>query len=120
MIPDLAVLDAHDIDGLKADLTIGGSDPKKRSLMGAVVGFVSRHSLAISKLPVDLCMKVRERNTKTSVEFSHTGFVGSRAWLRCVIDEIICEEFFESVEVSSPLNLFGVSPKQRLLPLRTS
>ena len=54
-------------------------------------------------------MKVRECHTKISIEFSHSGFVGSRARLWCVIGEIVRKEFFENVEVSLPLNFFGVS-----------
>src|SRR5215467_317649 len=67
------------------------------------------YSIAISKLPMDLRMKVRERNTKIVIEFSHTGFVGCRPRLRCVVDEIVSKELFENIEVSPPLDLFGVS-----------
>jgi len=54
-------------------------------------------------------MKVRECGTNIGVEFSHTRFVGSRVRLRRVIDEVVRKEFFENIEVSSALDLFGIS-----------
>src|SRR5215471_2279161 len=89
MVGDLAVLDAHDVDRLEMNLAMSWSDSKKWPLMSAVVRFVRSHSIAISKLPMDLRMKVRERNPKIGVEFSHTGFVGCGPRLRCVVDEIV-------------------------------
>src|SRR6516165_923330 len=109
MVGDLAVLDTHDVDRLEMNLAMSWSDPKKWPLMSAVVRLVRSHSIAISKLPMDLRMKVRERNTKIGVEFSHTGFVGCRPRLRCVVDEIVSEELVENIEVPPPLDLFGVS-----------
>jgi len=92
MVGDLAVRDAHDVDRLEMNLAMSWSDSKKWPLMSAVVRLVRSHSTAISKLPMDLRMKVREHNTKIGVEFSHTGFVGCRPRLRCVVDEIVSEE----------------------------
>src|SRR5215472_12567698 len=109
MVGNLAVLDTHDVDRLEMNLTMSWSDSKKCSLMSAVVRLVRSHSIAISKLPLDLRMKVRERNTKIGVEFSHTGFVGSGPRLRCMVDEIVSKELVENVKVSPPLDLFGVS-----------
>src|SRR5215831_13564241 len=76
MVGDPAVLDTHDVDRLEMNLAMSWSDSKKWPLMSAVVRFVRSHSIAISKLPMDLRLKVRERNPKIGVEFSHTGFVG--------------------------------------------
>jgi hypothetical protein len=76
--------------------------------MSAMVRLVRSYSIAISKLPMNLRMKVRERNTKIGVELSHTGFVGCRPWLRSVIDEIVGEEFVEDVKSSFSLDLFGI------------
>ena len=76
MVGDLAVLDAHDIDGLEVHLAVGWSDPQESPFMCAVVGFVRRHAIAIGKLPVDLRMKVRECGTHVGVEFSHTRLFG--------------------------------------------
>src|SRR6516225_310960 len=77
--------------------------------MSAIVRLVRSHSIAISKLPMDLRVKVRERNTKIGVEFSHTDFVGCRPRLRCVVDEIVSKELVENIEVSPTLDLFAVS-----------
>src|SRR5215470_19874763 len=109
MVGDLAVLDAHDVDRLEMNLAMSWSDSKKWPLMSAVVRLVRSHSIAVRKLPMDLRMKVSERSTKISVEFSHTGFVGCGPRLRCVVDEIIGEQLLENIEVSPALDLFGVS-----------
>jgi hypothetical protein len=109
MVGYFAVLDAYDVDRLEMNLAMSWSDSKKWPLMSAVVRLVRSHSIAISKLPMDLRMKVRERNTKIGVELSHTGFVGCRPRLRCVVDEIVSEELVENIEVSPALDLFGVS-----------
>jgi hypothetical protein len=66
------------------------------------------------KLPVDLRMKVRECDANIGVEFSYTRLIRSRAWLRRVIDEIIRKKFFENLEVSPALDLFGISADNRL------
>src|SRR5215469_15355743 len=108
VVGDLAILDAHDIDCLEMNLAMSWSDSKEWPLMSAIVGLVSSHSIAISKLPMDLRMKVREGDTKIGVEFSHTGLVGCRSRLRCVVDEIVSKELVESIEVSPPLDFFGV------------
>src|SRR5215469_2941926 len=76
MVGDLAVLNTPHVDRLEMNLAMSWSDSKKRPLMSAVVRLVRSHSIAISKLPMDLRMKVRERNTKMGVEFLYTGFVG--------------------------------------------
>src|SRR6516165_8545948 len=109
MVGYFAVLDAYDVDRLEMNLAMSWSDSKKWPLMSAVVRLVRSHSIAISKLLMDLRMKVRERNAKIGVEFPHTGFVGCRPRLRCVVDEIVSEELVENVEVSPPLDLLGVS-----------
>src|SRR5215469_15562919 len=118
MVGDLAALDTHDVDRLEMNLAMSWSDSKKWPLMSAVVRLVRSHSIAISKLPMDLRMKVRERNTKIGVEFSHAGFVGCRPRLRCVVDEIVGEEFFENLEVTLVLDLFGVSAHNRFRCVR--
>src|SRR5215472_10648316 len=120
MVGDLAGLDTHDVDRLEMNLAMSWSDPKKWPLMSAVVRLVRSHSIAISKLPMDLRMKVRERNTKISVEFSHTGFVWCRSRLRCVVDEIVSKELVENIEVSPPLDLFRISADDGFSRIRGS
>src|SRR6516164_2981458 len=100
MVGDLAVRDTHDVYRLEMNLAMSWSDSKKWPLMSAVVGLERSPSIAIRELPMDLHMKVRERNAKIGVEFPHTGFVGCRPRLRCVVDEIVSEELVENVEVS--------------------
>src|SRR5215469_15224405 len=109
MVSDLAVLDTHDVDRFEMNVAMSWSDSKKWPLMSTVVRLVRSNSIAISKLPMDLRMKIRERNTEIVVEFSHTGFVGCRPRLRCVVDESISKELVENIEVSASLDLFGVS-----------
>jgi len=41
------------------------------------------------RLPVDLGMEVGERGTQALVQHSHPVFIGCRAGLRRVVDEII-------------------------------
>jgi hypothetical protein len=91
------------------DFTVSWSDAKKGPLVSAVVRLVRYHSVAVGKLPVDIRMKVGECGTNIRVEFSYACLVWSGVRLWCVIDEIVCEEFLENVEVSHNLNLFGVS-----------
>ena len=116
MVGDFAVLDTHDVDRLEMDFTVSWSDAKKGPFVSAVVRLVRCHSVTVGKLPVDLRVKVRERGTKVGVEFSHSGFVGSRAWLRCVVDEIVGEQLLENIEVSPPLDFFGISADNGFCP----
>src|SRR6267143_6007591 len=58
---------------------------------------------------MDLCMEIRERFTHIAVELAHACFVGRHVWLRCVVDEVVREEFFEDVKSAFSLNLFGIS-----------
>jgi hypothetical protein len=50
------------------------------------------------------------------IEFSDACFVRSRVRPWSVIDEIVREEFFENVEVSSPLELFGFAAHKGFWP----
>src|SRR5215469_18919063 len=109
MVGDFAVLDTHDVDRLEMDFTVSWSDAKKGPFVSAAVRLVRCHSVTIGKLPVDLRMKVGERVTNIRVEFSYARLVWSSVRLRRVIGEIVGEEFVEDIEVSSPLDLFGVS-----------
>src|SRR5262249_54615964 len=120
MVGDLAVLDTHDVDRLEMNLAMSWSDSKKWPSMSAVIRLVRSHSIAISKLPMDLRMKVRERNTKIGVEFPHGGFVGCRPPLWCVVDDMVSKELVENIEVSPPLDLFGVSADDSFSRFRRS
>jgi hypothetical protein len=72
------------------------------------VGLVGRHAVSVGKLPVDLGVKVRKRDTEISVEFPDTRFVWRRARLRGVINKIVSEQFFEDIEVPVTLDFFGI------------
>ena len=108
VVSDFAILDTHDIDRLEMDFTESWSDAKKGPFVRAVVRLVCRHSVTVSKLPVDLRMKVGECRTNISVEFSDSCFVWSSVRLRRVIREIIGEEFVEDVKSSLSLDLFSI------------
>jgi len=108
VVSDFTVLDTHDIDRLELDFTVSWSDAKKGPFVRAVVRLVCRHSVTVSKLPMDLRMKVGECGTNISVEFSDSCFVWSSVRLRRVIREIIGEEFVEDVKSSLSLDLFSI------------
>jgi hypothetical protein len=108
VVSDFTVLDTHDIDRLELDFTVSWSDAKKGPFVSAVVRLVCRHSVTVSKLPMDLRMKVGECGTNISVEFSDSCFVWSSVRLRRVIREIIGEEFVEDVKSSLSLDLFSI------------
>jgi hypothetical protein len=74
-----------------------------------MVGFEGGYTVAVSKLPVDLGVKVWKRLPQGRVKLSHAGLVWSCSRLRRVIDEIICEEFLEYFEFPSALNFLCVS-----------
>ena len=57
--------------------------------MGAVIGLVGGHEITGGRLPVDLGMEVGERGTQAPVQHPHPVFIGCRARLRRVVDEII-------------------------------
>src|SRR5262250_701515 len=109
MVGDFSVLHTHDIDRLEMDVTVSWSDAKKGPFVSAVVRLVRCHSVTVGKLPVNLRMKVGEGGTNIHVEFSYSCLVWSRVRLRRVISEIVGEEYVEDIEVSPPLDLFGVS-----------
>src|SRR5262249_31227418 len=111
MLDDLALAHAHDVNAFELNFAVCCGDTKKQPFMCAVVGLVRRHAIAISELPMDFCMKVRERLTNIAVELAHTGFVGRHVWLGCVVDEVVVEKFFKNVESSFSLNLFGIPPQ---------
>jgi len=58
---------------------------------------------------VDLCTKVGECGTNIAIELTHPRFVGSHVRLRRMVDEIVGEQLLENIEVSPPLDLFGIS-----------
>jgi hypothetical protein len=60
MIRDLSVLHAHHIHTFKLDLAVGRSNSEERALMGPVICFKGRHTVAVCKLPVDIGVKIGE------------------------------------------------------------
>src|SRR6516165_7031625 len=108
MVSDFAVLDTHDVEGLEMDFSVSWSDAKKGSFVSAVVRLVRCHPVTVGKLPVDLRMKVGECSTNIPVEFSYACLVWSSVRLRCVIGEIVGEEFVEDVKPSLSLDPFGI------------
>ena len=67
---------------------------------------------------MDLWVKVGKCVANIAVELTHTGFVRSHVWLRRVIDEIVREEFFENIESSLALDLFGIAAHHGLSCVR--
>jgi hypothetical protein len=64
-------------------------NPEKLSLVSAVIGLVGGHEIAGGHLPVDLGTEVGERGPQALVQNPHPVFIGCRAGLRSVVDEII-------------------------------
>src|SRR5262245_7593182 len=118
MIGDLSVLYAHHIHTFKLDLAVGRRNSEKWALVGPVICFKGGYAVAISKLPVDVGVKVRKRLSHVGVELAHAGLVWSRSRLRRVIDKILCEEFLEYLEIPLALNFLGVATDNRLRFLR--
>ena len=114
MLGDLAVLDAHRIDGFELNLPAGRCDPEKIPLVGAVIGFVGRHDVTVRALPVYLCMKIRKRRTQPAIEVARAGLIGRAAGLRRMVEKVVCEELLEQFEVASALDLLRVAPDDRL------
>src|SRR6516225_3220340 len=104
MIGDLSMLHAHDINRLKLNLAVGGSDSEEHTLVGAVIRLVGRDAIAFGELPVDLGVEIREGLTKVLVELSHACLVWAGSRLCRVIHEIVGKEFFKYVEVPFALN----------------
>src|SRR5215510_16235781 len=114
MVSYFAVLHAHDIDRLEVNLAMSWSNAKERSFMRAVVGLVRRHLISVGKLPVDFGAKIGECRTHVGVELSDPRLVRSGARLRCVVNEVIGEQFFEHLEVPLSLNFFGITAADSL------
>jgi len=72
------------------------------------------HPIAVSQLPVDLRVKVGECVTNVAVEFTYARFVGRHVLLRCVVNKVVREQFFEHVEVPLSLDFFGISTDNSL------
>src|SRR5918997_2116079 len=79
-----------------------------------MIGLVRRHPVAVGELPMDDRVKVRECAPERPIEFSRAVLVRSAPRLRCVVDEVVGEEFFEDFEVPPALYLIRVPAADRL------
>jgi hypothetical protein len=79
-----------------------------------MMGLVGRHAVAISQLPMNVDVKVRERGPESFVELPRAVLVRRAAPLRRVIEEVVGEEFLEHCKVSPALHFFGVAPNDCL------
>ena len=118
MIGDLSMLHAHDINRLKLNLAVGGSDSEERALVGAVIRLVGRDAIAIRELQVDLGVEIREGLSRVQVELSHACFVWAGSRLCGVIHEIVCKEFLKYVKVPFALNFLRIPAHDRLCRCR--
>src|SRR5262245_18117376 len=114
MIGDRSVLHAHDINRLKLNLAVGGSDSEERALVGAVIRLVGRYAIAIRELPVDLGVEIREGLTKVHVELSHACLVWASSRLCGVIHKIVGKELLKYVKVPFALNFLRIPADDRL------
>jgi hypothetical protein len=89
MLGDLAVLDAHRIDGFELNLPAGRRDPEKLPVVGAMIGLVGRHDIAVRALPVNLRMKIRKRRTQPAIEVACAGLIGRAAGLRRMVEKVV-------------------------------
>jgi hypothetical protein len=104
MLGYLSVRDAHGVDCFELNLAAGRPDPEKLPPMGAMIGFVGRHDIAIRTLPVDLRVEIRKRRTQPVVEIARAGLVRRAAGLRRMVEEIVCEQLLEQFEIASALD----------------
>lgn len=114
VVSDLTVLHAHSVDRLEMNFPASGREAEKRPLVGPVVGFEGRHRVAVGMLPMYLRAEIREGDAQRLVEAAHAVLVSAAIWLRRVIDEIVGEQLVEYIETPVALNLFGISPDDRL------
>jgi hypothetical protein len=78
-----------------------------------MIGLVGRHPVTISKLPMDFGVEVGESGAEDFVQLSRAGLVGRAARLRCVVDEVVGEQFIEHREIAASLHFFGVAANDR-------
>ena len=109
MLGNLAIANSHNIDGFKLNRSTGRSHTEELSLMGSVIRFVGCHEFSFGCLPMDLCVEVRECGAKCAIESTHAVFIRDHVWLRCVVHEVVGEEFIEDFEVPLALYLFSIS-----------
>src|SRR5215470_2210589 len=100
------------------NLAMSRSDSEKRTLVCPMVGFVGRHCVSVSKLPVDFSVKIGEGLPHVCIKITYTGLVWSCAWLRGVIYKIMCEQFFEDVESPFALNFLDAAAHNRFRFIR--
>src|SRR5262245_65852288 len=118
MVGDLAVLNPHDINRFEMNPTVRWIDAEERAVVGAIVGFVGRHTIAFRELPMNLRMKVRERRAHVGVELADTSLIRGRSGLSGVIHEIVRKEFFEDFKSPFALNFLGVATHNRFRYVR--
>ena len=78
-----------------------------------MVSLVSRHPVAIGKLPMDFGVEVGESSAEDFVQVSRAGLVGRAARLRCVVEEVVGEELIEHGEIAAALHFFGIAANNR-------
>ena len=91
-----------------------GAMPKSSPRVRAVVGFVGRHPVAIGKLPVDVCVEVREGSAQNLVELARASLVRRASRLWRMIEKIVGEQFLKHLEIPAALHLLGVPPNNCL------
>src|SRR6266404_7541077 len=109
MVGDLSVLHTHHINRFEMNLAMGRSNSKKRALVRAVIGLVSRDPISVGKMPVDLGVKIREGTPHVRIKVPYAGLVWRCSRLRRVVYKTICKQFFEDVKSPFALNLLGVA-----------
>lgn len=82
MFDDLAVANAHGVDGFELDFPARRLDPKNRALMGAVVGLEGCDDVVIDRLPVDLGMEIRKSLAQGMIKTARAFLVRRPARLR--------------------------------------
>jgi hypothetical protein len=92
------------------NLAAGRRHAEEFTAMGAVVSLVGGHAVAIGKLPMDVCVKVRECGPKYFVELSRAILIRRTPRLRGVIEKVVSEELLEHCEIPAALHFFGVTP----------
>src|SRR4051794_23906350 len=117
MLSDLAILDAHGIDGFELDIPARCRNAEERAFVGAVIRLERRDHIAVGGLPVDDGMKVGKRRSQRVIKLARSALVRRSTGLRCMIDKVVGKELFKQVEVAFALDLFCVATNDRLCSL---
>src|SRR6476469_9392672 len=114
MLGDPPIDDAHCVDRLEAHLPAGSRNTEEVAEMGAVISLKRRDHITVGLLPMDVRGEVGKCVPQPAVKFEHASLIRLTAWLRCMIMEIIGEQFVEQLPITTALHFDRVAADNRL------